>query len=307
MHDHTIDPRDEGRHAPGDDRFWSESYYLDFHRDDGSLGGYVRISFYPMLGVSWYWACVVGPDRPLVLVVEHGAPALAQGLDLSHGRLKTTHSASVPTKRFDLTLDAEARVFADPADVYREAVGEPVALRFDLRWDTDGPGGYRFRDLTRYEIPCRVGGTIEVGDELIEFVGHGQRDHSWGPRDWWTNAWCWNAGRLEDGTRFHAVAPRTLDGQEVPWAAGYVQPPGAPLELIHTSSAREELDPEGLPTRGRIEVGELTLDVEPIAFAPVLLVDPEGRVSRFPRAMARYRAPDGRTGLGWIEWNQPRT
>jgi hypothetical protein len=102
-----------------------------------------------------------------------------------------------------------------------------MALSLDLLWETDGPGGYRFRDLTRYEIPCRVSGRIRVGDESIEFVGHGQRDHSWGTRDWWEKAWCWNAGRLDDGTRFHSVAPRTLDGQDIPWAAGYVQPPGA--------------------------------------------------------------------------------
>jgi hypothetical protein len=28
-------------------------------------------------------------------------------------------------------------------------------------------------------------------------------------------------------------------------------------------------------------------------------------VSRFPRAMARFDAADGRTGTGWIEFNQP--
>jgi hypothetical protein len=27
---------------------------------------------------------------------------------------------------------------------------------------------------------------------------------------------------------------------------------------------------------------------------------------RFPRCLARYRADDGRGGLGWIEWNQPQ-
>ena len=49
---------------------------------------------------------------------------------------------------------------------------------------------------------------------------------------------------------------------------------------------------------------ELTID--PVAFSPVLLVDPAGRVSRFPRALCRYRAADGRAGVGWTEWNQPQ-
>jgi hypothetical protein len=47
--------------------------------------------------------------------------------------------------------------------------------------------------------------------------------------------------------------------------------------------------------------------VHPLYFSPVLLTDPDGRVSRFPRGLVRYTAADGRAGLGWIEWNQPQT
>jgi hypothetical protein len=42
-----------------------------------------------------------------------------------------------------------------------------------------------------------------------------------------------------------------------------------------------------------------------LAFGPVLLRNDDGRTSRFPRALVRYEADDGRVGLGWIEWNQP--
>jgi hypothetical protein len=38
----------------------------------------------------------------------------------------------------------------------------------------------------------------------------------------------------------------------------------------------------------------------------VILVAPDGRTSRFPRAMARFVGADGRSGHGWIEWNQPQ-
>ncbi|UCE84804.1 MAG: hypothetical protein JSU66_10625 [Deltaproteobacteria bacterium] len=308
MHEYAIDPSDEGRHEPGSERFWSESYYFDFQRDDGSLGGYVRIGICPNLGVTWYWACLVGAGRPLVTVIDHAAPLPAAGsLDLRHGDLAATHRCATPNQSFRLTLAARAIALEDPAETYRGMHGKPTRLRFDLQWETDGPGGYRFRDLTRYEIPCRVSGQLETDGETIAFEGHGQRDHSWGERDWWANAWCWNAGRLADGTRFHSVAPRTLDGQNIPWAAGYVQPPGQPLEPIHSSSAEEALGADGLPTSARIGVGDLHLDVEPLYFSPVLLTDPDGRVSRFPRCLARYSAADGRTGLGWIEWNQPQS
>jgi hypothetical protein len=45
------------------------------------------------------------------------------------------------------------------------------------------------------------------------------------------------------------------------------------------------------------------LAVEPLAFAPLRLVASDGRVTHFPRAMCRFTAEDGRTGLGWVEWN----
>jgi hypothetical protein len=57
-----------------------------------------------------------------------------------------------------------------------------------------------------------------------------------------------------------------------------------------------------------LEPPGLELEIEPLAFAPLRLASPDGRVSHFPRAMCRLRADDGREGLGWVEWNlnQPR-
>ena len=311
MHDYGIDPTDEGRHEHGEEQFWNESYYMDFHRDDGTLGGYVRFGFYPALGVTWYWACVVGEGRPLVMLVDHEVPIpAAPSLDVAHRSLRATHRIEAPCQRLRVGLEASAQAYEDPARVYHPSHDPPADgtrdLELNLVWETDGPGGYQFAQLTRYEIPCRVSGQIRIGDESIDFVGHGQRDHSWGARDWWANAWCWNAGRLEDGTRIHSVSARTVDGQPIPFAAGYVQAPGKSLVPIESNFAEEEVGDEGLPTSGRIGVGELELSVTPRYFAPVLLEDPNGRLSRFPRCLARYRADDGREGFGWIEWNQPQ-
>jgi hypothetical protein len=51
----------------------------------------------------------------------------------------------------------------------------------------------------------------------------------------------------------------------------------------------------------------VAVEVEPIAYGPILLTSPDGRVGYFPRAAARFSTEDGRRGLGWIEWNQPPT
>ena len=69
--------------------------------------------------------------------------------------------------------------------------------------------------------------------------------------------------------------------------------------------AVEAVLPNGLVERARIGLSPagIELDVEPIAFGPLRLQAPDGRLSLFPRAMCRVRAADGRAGLGWVEWN----
>ncbi len=147
-------------------------------------------------------------------------------------------------------------------------------------------------------------GEVTVGSERVVVDGYGQRDHSWGVRDWWAFGWCWAAARLDDGTRVHLVDVRVPGN---PVAFGYVQPGDGRVETVETLDVAEVLGDEGLPivARARLEPGGLELEIEPIAFGPVLLVAPDGRTSRFPRAVARFVARDGRSGTGWIEWNQP--
>ncbi len=54
----------------------------------------------------------------------------------------------------------------------------------------------------------------------------GQRDHSWGVRDWWSMDWVWSALHLDDGTHLHGVDIR-IPGVP-PVGIGYLQPPGEP-------------------------------------------------------------------------------
>ncbi len=205
-----------------------------------------------------------------------------------------------------MTLEASAESHDDAAALLRGERGPATNVELDLRFQTTGDP-YAYRLTTRYEIPCRVAGTIRVGDEEpLEFAGAiGQRDHSWGTRDWWSMDWMWSAGGLDDGTRLHAVQLRLPDGPRL--AVGYLQPPGGELVELSNVRAEETVADSGLVSSARISLGEpqpeLVLDVEPLAFGPLLLVAPDGRVSRFPRAMCRLRAEDGREGLGWVEWN----
>lgn len=302
--DHRVDPADEQRHDPGPEPLWNESYYLDFTAPDAGLAGYARIGLYPNLGVTWWTATVVGKDRPLAASLHYDLPIIeGRGLSLDQPGVVVDLAVDQPLGRMRLRVAAPAALHDDPAAVYRRDPGRPVAVGLDLTWSTDGHP-YHYDLTTRYEVPCLVAGEVTVGAERVVVEGQGQRDHSWGVRDWWAFGWCWMSARLDDGTRIHAADIR-IPGSPV--AFGYVQAPGAGVVPVSELEVTEVLGDEGMPlsARAQIEPGGLDLLIQPLAFGPLLLESPDGRTSRFPRAAARFRAEDGRAGDGWIEWNQP--
>jgi hypothetical protein len=327
---HVVLPADEQRHEPDDEALWNESYYMDFVQADGSLGGWLRLGLYPNLGVAWWTGWIVRPGQPGVCSVDYAMPIPPGSGLATASAAEAAHPATIeldirrPLEEFRVTIPSmAAQLFDRPEDAYTDSNWQPVEASLDLTWTTDGTP-YHYDVTTRYEIPCIVSGTVTIGGETFAVDGQGQRDHSWGVRDWWAFGWCWNSMRLDDGTRVHDVDIR-FDGFQAFF--GYVQTPDQRAAGIsHTLTAlkvSEELGEHGFPTTARIEltaglngagepasppVHDLGLDVTPVAFGPVLLRNQQdGRVSLFPRAMVRCRSDDGRTGAGWIEWNQPQS
>jgi hypothetical protein len=295
-------PGDEKPHEPGGEELWNESWYFDVVSEDESLGAYVRIGLYPNLGIAWYTAFLTGPERATVAVVDTEAPLpKGEALRTSTAALDAEHSCERPLEQFTVTLEGTGEAHEDQSAPLRAERGREVPVALDLTWDTDG-SPYAYRVATRYEIPCQVHGTVRIGDEDLELIGPGQRDHSWGVRDWWSMDWVWSAARLSDGERVHAVQIRLPDGNR--FGVGYVQPKqGAAFEL-ESVDATEDVASNGLVDSARIVLQPhgLELGVEPLAFGPLRLTRDEC-ITNFPRAMCRYRSPDGRTGLGWAEWN----
>jgi hypothetical protein len=318
--EHVVLPDDENRHTPDADGLWNESYYCDFVHADGSLGGWLRLGLYPNRQVAWWTTWIVWPDRPGVCSADYRAPVPPGDSLVSEtgsggsgsNEQRIEFDVRRPLEEFRLAASAPAHVIDPPEQVYGHAQGEqsgtPAQLDLDLTWTTDGVP-YHYDLTTRYEIPCLVTGTVTVDGETFTVDGQGQRDHSWGVRDWWAFGWCWCSMRLEDGTRVH-LADIRMGIPGMPVFFGYIQKAGE----VHPATAltvTEDLGDHGFPSRARIDItagDSLGLEVTPVAFGPVLLRnDEDGRVSRFPRAMVQCRSDDGHTGAGWIEWNQPDT
>jgi ecdysteroid kinase len=295
---------DELAHTPTDEPLWSESWYADFADAAQGLGGWFRIGLIANQRTAWVHALLCGPDMPTVAVVDCEVPLPADPWVLRTDALEVGHSAGAPLQTYNVDVRARGEAYPDPSALLRGEPGTLVDLTMNLVWATDGTP-YKYRLTTRYEIPCTVSGMVTVNDTSyrVESVP-GQRDHSWGVRDWWSMDWIWSALHLDDGTHVHGVNIR-IPGAPA-FSIGYVQGADGKVSELQTVTSREPFGANGLPLNATLSLdpGDITADVDVRGHAPVLLTAADGRVSQFPRAWASISTPDGRTGVGWVEWNR---
>ncbi|MGI9125994.1 MAG: phosphotransferase [Mycobacterium sp.] len=298
------DPVDEAAHAPGDEPLWNESWYWDFADPEQGIGGWIRLGLIPNQNVAWVNALVCGPDIATVALLDFHAPLPANPNDFGSGGIEMRHSATVPLGEYRVEIGGPARSFDHPAGLLQGESGEPAQLAMDLTWHTVATP-YTYRITTRYEIPCTVTGSVTIDGEsyTINAVA-GQRDHSHGVRDWWSMDWVWSALHLDDGTHLHGVDLR-IPGLP-PVSVGYIQRDGEPVVETTSVIAKASLADNGLPlaTTLTFEPGPLIAEIEVCGHGPVRLVAPDGRVSFFPRAWAKVKTADGRSGVGWLEGNR---
>ena len=305
---------DEGLHAAEETPLWNESWYFDFADPQQGIGGWVRLGLMPNENVAWICALVSAPDLPTVAIVDLKAelpanPTPANLAPVHTDAIDLALDPVVPLEEYRVSLRGRGQVHHDPATLLHgsisEAGSEEIALAMDLTWTTAGIP-YQYRLTTRYEIPCTVSGTLSYGDSTVTLNAvAGQRDHSWGVRDWWGGLeWMWCALHLDDGRHLHAVDARLAGLPNT--VIGYIQQDGAGLVELESAGVEEVFAANGLPVSSSIslEPGGVKAAVQIVGHAPVRLVSPTGQVSHFPRAWVAVTTADGGKGVGWIEWNR---
>jgi hypothetical protein len=299
-------PVDEQRHQDGSDLLWSESHYLDAVSSDGTTGLFLRFGRLPAQNRTHVMGAIVRRGHPTLMIADPDAPSpsgdvLRQEVDA--GEFTASIEIVEPLRAARVSLAGIVGAFDDPAGVLRQESGISTPVQLDLTWTTDATP-FAWRLASRYEIPCEVRGSLSIGGETLELDVRGQRDHSWGNRDWWHVDWCWTAFHLDDGTRGHTVSTPAAPHH----AVGYLQRDGVVDELGGVTSEADFTD-SGLfgPTVVTVSPQDLKLTMTPTAFAPVRMQSYEGSISFFTRAMVTVEVSDGRRGSGWIEWNLVQT
>jgi len=294
---------DEYAHPHGTDPLHNESWYFDVTDPEQEVGVWVRLGVTPNQPGSWYHALLCGPNLPTVGVIDFEAAHPGSSLVVHTDKYHATHVAEKPLQTYRITLRGKGEAFDDPSSILRGEHGRPVTVKMDLVFETDGKP-YKWRVLTRYEIPCKVTGTFTWDDQTVTFTdARGQRDHSWGVRNWWNADWIWSAFHLDDGTHLHNVHLRPHGQRD--FGTGYVQKKDEFFVELTDTYGTEVMASNGLggPTTIKMAPLPLTLHITPRGHAPLRLDATDGKVAMFPRSWAECTTNDGRKGVGWIEWN----
>ncbi|MET0986341.1 MAG: hypothetical protein ABW034_13135 [Steroidobacteraceae bacterium] len=184
-----LDPKDDGRHVLRDEPLCRESLVFTVDVPDEKIAGFV----YPRVGSDGKAAGIVtvfgeGVPGGSITEVYHDIPVPASmdfgawnagGVEVRLTRPLRTAEVKYTSRRLGYEFVFEA---SHPAYSYDS--------------HTDGCPRY-FAD-NRFEQSGRVRGTLTIDGRLIELDTFGQRDHSWGTRNWGVNYhYKW----------FHATAP----------------------------------------------------------------------------------------------------
>lgn len=166
---------DELAHEPSKQPDWRESYYFNFVDIDSMISGFSTIGLLPNVRKREFVFALFHHDKREAYFVEPEGPIpqdLAESLADDH----VSYEMIKPLQEWRVQFHGEN-------------------LTADLRWKARFPA-YDFGSGSgtswsgHFEQSERVTGTIELaGGQKIKINGLGERDKSWGARDWHIEGW----------------------------------------------------------------------------------------------------------------------
>lgn len=203
---------DEQLHPAGANPHWQESFYFNWADPAGTTFGLTRIGHNPAKGTGDAVVITLRDGQPEYVYAKVGVKlnpeamrrSMEQGLQV--GRLRYT--LEEPLKRWRVQLDGKAEL-----DLTWTAF--TPAIDFDHAF----PGADE--DVQRhFEQSGTVEGTLHLDGESHKVLGFGQRDKSWGVRDWnGIEGWDWIAGQFGPDLSFNTT---TTDINGVRTPVGFV-------------------------------------------------------------------------------------
>lgn len=312
-------------HPPGTAHRWNESHYVDGVDESGELAFFFRVGFMPNRDLVNWWGYVISDDRVYWHRDEDIPPSAVHGLvvrrDSFEFRMLPTDSPNEWHLEFEglmTTNDVSNHeaMLADDGDrreMSFEVTSTPRHHPFHYsrgEWTESGASD-------RFELATTVGGSLESEERTLSFSGTGERDHSWGPREWFYDRLnhFWGAGSFEDGSAYNClIAPTTgeepdivngfwFDGNEATAVTGVQIDSDSGLGAETADDWRLGSSPE-LKVILELPESERVVCVSPRKTTPIPVGSGDTDIA-FPRSVAKQRLANDKRGVGWVEHTYP--
>lgn len=290
-------------HKKGDHTEWSESFYFNFYDKAKDVCAFMRIGLKPNKNERSMFCFFLLPD---------GSIAGIKGQDPYKCELAVnglSFEKVQPEKRWKLTYSgvlAKPGLQVVPVRAAFSLEFEALNDMFDYRACVGGEKERIAQSVASEHLEQfgSVKGTVHIGDLTLEVDGLGERDHSWGIREW--NApkmWIWLTCQFSKDRALN-LTKLVVDAGEVD--AGFIHLDGKSTPVVASTvntSYNEDGSPRSLDIILMGPSGEeyhVFADVMKKATLP--FESPDGRVlSLMYETLACYRF-DGQTGYGIAEY-----
>jgi hypothetical protein len=224
-------------HEFGTHEEWNESFYFNFYDRGQDICGFMRIGLKPNKKEKSVFCFLMMPDGNVFGLKDQ---AVMENNDLEAVGLK--FSKLVDDKKWRLEFNGELPKLAKDA--------EKEKATFDLTFDALNDV-YDYRESVSGEKEKiaslvasehleqfgKISGKLALGDKIYDVKAMGERDHSWGVRDW--NAprmWVWITAQFDEGFAFN-LTKLFMDRGEVD--AGFIYLDGKNVPIARADIVTE--------------------------------------------------------------------
>ena len=237
-------------HPKGSHIEWNESFYFSFYDKVNDICAFMRIGLKPNKPLKNMFCFFMLPDGSYIGLKEDDK----YENDILSAKNLTFHKIH-PEKKWNLKFDGKLLNFSNkqPVKVSFNLDFESLNKIFDYRECVSG-----FKEKISQSVASehleqfgKATGELKVGDNQYKISGLGERDHSWGTRDW--NApkmWIWLTCQFSDEAALN-VTKLTVSEGEVD--AGFVHIGGENLPIMK-ATIDTKYNQDGSPNSFKMEL-----------------------------------------------------
>lgn len=291
-------------HPFGDHAEWSESFYFNFYDRINDVCGFMRIGLKPNKNEKSVFCFFMLPDGSIV-GLKGGSPY--NGPDLAVNGL--TFTKVEPEKHWKMEFAGiMAKMASPPVPLKASFSLDFTALNdvFDYRACVSGHKEEISKSVASEHLEQfgRVTGTLKVGDKKFTIDALGERDHSWGVREWTApKMWIWLTCQFSESEALN-VTKLAVEQGEVDAGFIHLHDKSIPLDAVRIDTT---FTPEGGPRSFRMnltdrdgKIHEVEAEIIKQAMLPFEGPDKKSLAIMY-ETLARYRM-DGKVGYGIAEY-----